>query len=147
MPTARAMMHDTSIPIRTTAPTMLLAVSTGSAVATPAAISMNAFPTPCGRQQLETLCQLSTGMPVQTTSAPTQTYTKVKAGIPVLDSAKKVIDDSKLYLPNSRTINEVLFTADVVSSGMGLIVSTRTPFTIHADAGSDIDRAGVASDV
>jgi len=51
-------------------------------------------------------------MPVQTTSAPTQAYTKVKAGIPVLDSAKKVIDDSKLYLPNSRTINEVLFTAD-----------------------------------
>merc|ERR1740123_2001588 len=112
MPTARAMMHDTSMPIRATAPTMLSAVSTGSAVATPAAISMNAFPTPCGRQQLETLCQLSTGIPVQTTSAPTQTYTKVKAGIPVLDSAKKVIDDSKLYLPNSRTINEVLFTAD-----------------------------------
>jgi len=37
--------------------------------------------------------------------------------------------------------------AGFAPSGMGLIVSTRTPFTIHADAGSDIDRAGVASDV
>lgn len=143
----------------------------------PPAYSISALLTPYGHQQREAPCLSSIVMPAQTTCAQTQAFTtlnsempvpfaettvptatmgiagsqcKHQAGHEVLGLAKKVIDDSALYEPNSRTIDEVLFRADDFSKlftpattlYQGLLVSRpQNPSRFQSVADSLLDGA------